>query len=230
MTSNDHEFLNEVSVNIPREYFINSLLNISEIQLKRNKQVIDFAKLFTGNIYSIDFKNDKMDTNTKWVIQNTCDHKFRITISNEDLLITYTPYLYITPMVVLNLHFIEDSFLWGVQTHSEEYLFVQNLISKDIAFFKQITDKKIKLLALVRVDMYITKPIDSMSIYNSILNISSDGNIYIFNVDVLYQLIEFQTIQISKPIGTVNFNNTQIFLQDKYFVSGTLIIKLNHRQ
>jgi hypothetical protein len=223
LTYNDHVFLNEISVNIPKEYFINSL-EFSEIQITSTKKLIDFSYLFSGNIYSIDFKNEEITNEKRWMIENTCNHQFKITIPNEDILITYTPYLYITPMEIVNLEIIDDNFIWGEQAHSEEYLFVQNLNNNKIAFFKQINDIKIKLLSMIDVTTIIKTQIENISFSKSKMHILSDYQLYIYDIQILYQLIEYKSLSFDKPEDIISLSNQSVLLKEEFFLSGTQML------
>lgn len=222
-TINRHVFLNQINVDIPNDYFINSPSQIPEIRLTSDTECLDFSDHFSGNIYSIDFKSESpegAESRNLWTIENSSRHGFQLTIPGQPITMDYMPYLYITPVNLINISDLHSGFVWGVQTHTSEYLMALDTLSGKLAFFKQISEKKIALLALVVVTNVLSSPIDDISMEGGFLFVLSGGSIYVFDISSLYLLIEFRQIVLGPPISNISFLSSKVLLTRSFFVSG----------
>lgn len=219
-TFNQHIYLNRININIPREYFIDSPGNTSQIRLDSRELFVDLTTLFSGNIYTIDFKSEGGAGRPVWIIENSPDHKFEMTVPEKPVQIEYTPALYIIPMRVVNAEELPADFEWGLETHTRDHLFVDDHAGKQLAFFRQVSDKEIILLALIDYSHFFEDFLESISMKDSLLFIVSHKRFRIFDVSCVFELISFERKSLGNPVYQMDFLNQPNYLKKNYLLAG----------
>lgn len=128
----------------------------------------------------------------------------------------------IKPLQIDNRSKILTNFDWGLVANNSEYLFVHDFFNFRIAFYKQISVDNIKLLGLITYKKEKSIIPADMSFEGNNLFLLIDSVVQVYNISKVYQVDEFQNIDIGTSTHSLSLTGSKIFLHSNFIMIGKI--------
>ena len=116
-------------------------------------------------------------------------------------------------------------FIWGISVQTSELIFVHHATLPQIIVFKHSYRKPISLLAILNYSNDLKLNPLKMSVYQNNLFLLIKDTIFIYDVTKIYDMIEFENIDIGDPTVTFYLSGT-VFLEKNYILIGKFLLKI----